>query len=125
MILVDSDILVWILMGKREIKERFKKTAAETDGTIYLTPIQIAEIYGGIRENERTDTEIFLNSFMILNIDQGIGKLAGDFINRYRKSHHLTLADAMIAATAKIHGLTLWTLNKKHYPMLEDRDFYA
>jgi predicted nucleic acid-binding protein len=27
------------------------------------------------------------------------------------------LADALIAAAASISGLSLWTINKKHYPM--------
>jgi len=29
----------------------------------------------------------------------------------------LDLEDYLIAASAKINGLTLWTNNRKHYPM--------
>jgi predicted nucleic acid-binding protein len=33
------------------------------------------------------------------------------------------LGDALIAAAASIHGLDLWTRNRKHYPM-KDITFY-
>ena len=45
-----------------------------------------------------------------------IGKVVGFFINKYRKSHSVELADALIAACVKVKELKLWTLNKKHYP---------
>jgi predicted nucleic acid-binding protein len=125
MIVIDTDIIIWILRGNKEIKEMFKKTIKQTKGSIFVTPIQLAEIYAGIREKEKIDTEIFLDSFSILNIDVKIGKLAGEFMNKYQKSHNIAINDALIAASAKIHGLRLWTLNKKHYPMLEKKDFLA
>jgi predicted nucleic acid-binding protein len=124
MIIIDSDILIWILRGKEAYKEQFKKVVEITQGSMFITPVQIAEIYAGLKESERVDTEIFLNSFMVLMIDPKIGELAGEYINQYKKSHQITLADAMIAAAAKIHGLKLWTLNRKHYPMLTDKDFH-
>jgi predicted nucleic acid-binding protein len=39
---------------------------------------------------------------------------------RYGKSHGVGLVDALIAATAKLHGYRLVTLNKKHFPMLDN-----
>ena len=38
----------------------------------------------------------------------------------YGKSHGVGLADALIAATAEVVGAQLVTLNKKHFPMLDD-----
>jgi predicted nucleic acid-binding protein len=40
-------------------------------------------------------------------------------LRRYRKSHGVELADALIAATAVAHSAMLWTRNRKHYPMKE------
>jgi len=48
---------------------------------------------------------------------------AGDYLKRYAKSHHVELGDALIAATASIHKLELWTRNRRHYPM-NDVAFY-
>ena len=50
-------------------------------------------------------------------IDREIGRLAGDYLRQYRKSHHLELGDALIAATAAVHDTPIWTRNRKHYPM--------
>jgi len=49
--------------------------------------------------------------------------IAGRYVNRYGKSHGVEVMDALIAATAKVNRLPLWTLNKKHYPMRDIRFF--
>lgn len=43
----------------------------------------------------------------------------------YQKSHSVELADALIASSTVYYRLKLWTLNRKHYPMLPDEDFYS
>jgi predicted nucleic acid-binding protein len=45
--------------------------------------------------------------FRILNVDRSIAELAADF----RVTHNTPFEDALIAATAEIHGLTLATRN--------------
>jgi predicted nucleic acid-binding protein len=125
MLVIDSDILIWILRGNKEIMRFFAGVVAETEGYIFITPVQIAEIYKGIRPKEKAKVENFIDALNVLDIDKDIGKLAGNFMNEYGKSHDVTMADALIAASTKKHFLKLWTLNKKHYPMLEDKDFYT
>ena len=124
MIILDTDVLVWVLRKNKEIKDKLIKATVETDGSLYITPIQIAEIYAGIRESEEKITEKFLNSFNIILIDTQIGELAGRFINQYRKSHSVEMADAIIAAASIVNNFRLWTLNKKHYPMIKEENFY-
>ncbi|MEW6088649.1 MAG: type II toxin-antitoxin system VapC family toxin [bacterium] len=121
--MIDTDIIIWLLRGNEEIKEKFKKIVGENKGIIFITPIQITEIYAGLREKEKIETEIFLDSFNCLAIDKKIGEIAGSFINLYAKAHNLTIADALIGAMTKINSLKLWTLNKKHYPMIKPDEF--
>jgi len=123
MIIIDTDILIWILRGDENIKRRFTELVLETKGYVFITPVQIAEIYTGIKEKEKIKTENFLESFNIINIDKRIGKIAGEFINKYGKSHNVTMTDALIGAAAKVNGFKLWTLNKKHYSMFEGNEF--
>jgi predicted nucleic acid-binding protein len=123
MIIVDTDVLIWILRGDRMVGETFKKVVAETKGYIFITPIQIAEIYKGLRTKEKLKVETFLETLNVIDIDKNIGRIAGEFLNKYESSHNVTIADAIIGASAKINLFKLWTLNKKHYPMFVDKEF--
>jgi len=53
-----------------------------------------------------------------------IGKLAGDFLHQYAKTHAVTMADALVGAAAKVNLFKLWTMNKKHYPMFERSEYF-
>ena len=41
------------------------------------------------------------------------------YLRQYGKSHGVEIADALIAASAVANRATLWTRNRKHYPMKE------
>ena len=81
--------------------------------------MQIAEIYAGARKKELKQIEMLLNSFRKIEINEEIGKLSEEFMNKYRKSHNVELANSLIAACCKVYRFKLWTLNKKHYPMIK------
>ena len=122
MIIFDTDVLIWILRGKEEIIQKAEKLINETNGYVYITPVQIAEIYAGARKKELKQIEKLLNGFRKIKIDEEVGKLSGEFMNKYRKSHNVELADSLIAACCKVYGFKLWTLNKKHYPMMDKEE---
>lgn len=125
MIVVDSDVIIWLLRGDIKIVNSFKETVIDTNGQVYVTPVQIAEIYTGARMDEIMKIDKFFSSLNIINIDSNIGKLAGEFMKKFRKSHGITLADALIGASTKIHEFKLWTLNIRHYPMLKVNEFWG
>ncbi len=124
MVVADTDILIWILRQDRALVERFKDAIRETSGHVFITPVQVAEIYSGIRPKEKVKVETFIESLNILDIDKRTGKLAGEFLHGYGKSHSVTMADALVGAAAKVNVFQLWTMNKKHYPMFEDDEFF-
>ena len=94
----------------------FEKTVEAS--TCYFSAITIAELFGGVRESkERHLLEKFLKSFEPIALNEQIAQTAGIYRRDYGKSHGTGLADALIAATSS--NVTLVTLNKKHFPMLE------
>ncbi len=125
MIIFDTDIIIWILRGKETIVRGAKRLAEETSGKIYITPVQVAEVYSGMKDKEERKTRELIESFYFLDINKRIGELAGIYLNKYRKSHKIELADAIIGATARNYNFKLFTLNTKHYPMLSKDDFIS
>jgi predicted nucleic acid-binding protein len=125
MVIVDSDILIWLLRGDESVKTRFNELAGDLDGEMYITPIQIAELRAGMKDRERRKTEELLDAFPILEIDAALGVCAGDILRRHAPSHGVTLADALIAGTAMCQRMKLWTMNRKQYPGMKVDDFIA
>ena len=124
MIVVDTDILIGVLRGRTDIAEQFKETVTAAKGLVYITPIQVAEVFAGIRNSEILKTKEFLESLLLLPLDYRAGEEAGTFLNQFRSSHNVTLADTMVAAATRINAFKIWTLNRKHYPMLDRVDFW-
>jgi hypothetical protein len=122
LIIFDTDIIIWILRGNEDIVSKAKAISVKTHGKIYITPIQVAEVYSGMTDNEKMKTKELIESFYFLDINKQIGELAGEYMRKFRKSHNIELADAIIGATAKIYNFKLFTLNIKHYPMLNKDD---
>ena len=83
-------------------------------------PINVTEVYAGLRPREEATTEEFLQSLQYYQITWPIARLAGLFKREYRrKGKTLTVSDAIIAAVAIHHKLTLLTDNVRDFPMKE------
>jgi len=83
-------------------------------------PINVTEVYAGLRPKEEAATEEFLQSLQYYQITWPIARLAGLLKRDYRrKGKTLTVSDATIAAVAIHHKLTLLTDNVRNFPMKE------
>ena len=122
-IILDSDVIIEWLRGH----EPFVTTIArllEQHAELFWTPISVAEVYSGIRKHEEAQAA---NLFVLLEsvaISAGTGRKAGEYLKLYSKSHAVEIADALIAACAFAEKASLWTLNRKHYPM-KDLSFFS
>jgi len=121
-ILLDSDVVIEILRGRSSIADQLAATERQGLRT-YCCAITWAEIGAGLRPGEETATEGFFEARGEVVIDAATGRRAGSYLSRYAGSHGVEIADALIAAAASTAGLSLWTLNRKHYPM-EDLRLY-
>ena len=115
--LVDTDVLIDYLRG-HSVAVRF--VTAHSD-RIAVSAISVAELYAGVRggsdDAERRSLSDFLSLVRIIPVSAAIAKAGGLYQREYGRSHGVSLADAIIAATANSFDTQLKTLNIKHFPM--------
>ena len=113
---LDSDVLIWHLRaGKRTDVSRHLRVLAER-GALVTTALNIAEVEQGVRPGEEERTRVLLRALPVLLIDREIAERAGEMVRELRAhGQTLGLADALIAATCLLHGLSLVTLNRRDF----------
>lgn len=121
-VLVDSDVLIEVTRA-RDIAtlEKWADLAA-SDDIVLCAPVSVAELWHGARPSEHRVLRDLFSALVCVPLDAETGTQAGEYLRAYRKSHGVELGDALIAAAAVQHNATLWTRNRKHYPM--DLEFY-
>jgi hypothetical protein len=116
-ILIDSDILIEVLRGRDPgILARWA-ALGQSDESVLCSPVSVAELGHGVRPKERAVVAALFDSLVCVPVDAQTGRKAGEYLQRYGKSHAVELGDALIAATAAQEDAVLWTRNRKHYPM--------
>ena len=112
--LVDTDILIHFLRGRREAKDFLSLLLDQSQ--ILCSSITVAEIFAGIRPGEEEKTRALVDNLLVLDVTREVAERAGHY-RRTIRSQTLELDDCLIAATAFIHRSVLATGNGKHYPM--------
>ena len=113
--LIDTDIIIWFLRGKKETVELIKKFQKSL--IPICSPISIVEVLSGVKKNEEETTSEFLNSLEIISLDKVIATKAGNLLREYKKKGiTLGINNTIIGATCLINDLILVTYNPKHYP---------
>ena len=109
--LLDACIVIDVLRGK-DAALAFGTGLAETPA------LTVTELVAGCRNvKEGRQIDRLLSHYVLHDIGRDIASLAGDYIRRFGPSHGTDPIDALIAATARTHSLSLATLNLKHFPM--------
>lgn len=76
------------------------------------------EIIRGLRSDERARAETLFTALDWVPISEQVSRLAGEFGQRYRRSHQgIAAADLVVAATAALANCEPATHNVKHFPM--------
>ena len=116
-LLFDTDILIEVLRARPEAIAYLKSRTERC----FVSVVTVAELSAGVRDGrETTELETLLALFEIVPVDRNIAVLGGNLRRSYLKSHHLELADTLIAATAIAKNAKLVTLYRKHFPMIPD-----
>jgi predicted nucleic acid-binding protein len=118
-VLVDSDILIEVFRARnQDILSRWEELG-DSDNRILYSPVTEAEVWAGAWPREHEALTKLLQTLVCAPIDCEMGRVAGEYLHQYQKSHGLELGDALIASAAFVNRAELWTRNRKHYPMKE------
>ena len=114
-VMIDTDIAIDYLRGKSSAKDLI--LPLWKTNTAYLSILTVYELHAGMRENEKEDTNNFINACNIEPITIEIAKKGGEIYRHYRtQGITLTSNDCLINATAIVKGHKIATRNKAHYP---------
>jgi predicted nucleic acid-binding protein len=111
--LVDTDVLIWYLRGHAGAA-RFLASL----GAFKLSAVSYMELVQGCRnrqEWERIRKDLNSRQVRIMPISEVVSDRAMTLVETHFLGHGLLLADALIAATALEHSLTLCSANSKHF----------
>jgi len=117
--LVDSNVLIDVSRG---IAGAIKYVDGLPESWA-LSQVTAMELIVGARDKRDLATiDGFLLRYPVVPLSESIGTKAYQLLKIYAKSHGLHVFDSLVAATAMERGLTLVTLNRKHYRMIEGLD---
>ncbi|MDB5795700.1 MAG: PilT protein [Noviherbaspirillum sp.] len=105
-VLLDTNILIDYLSGVDQARLELERY---TDKAISL--ITWMEVLVGATPETESILRGFLNAFIRLPVDEQVGDLAV----LLRKKHRIKLPDAIVWATAQLHGRILVTRNTKDF----------
>ncbi len=115
--LLDTNVLVLALRSVPKALD-FLDALERRQEFAGISVVTRTEILAGMRPHEEERTMALLDSLINLYVDEAIADRAGRLIYQYaRQGIQLSFPDALIAATALQHDLTLVTTNVKHFPM--------
>lgn len=115
--LLDTGVIIDALNNKRN-RPALLLEMVTSGHVLACCPVNITEVYAGMRPKEKALTEEFFASLQFLPISPAAARLAGDLKREYaRKGVTLNLGDLIIAAVAMNNRLGLLTDNVKDFPM--------
>ena len=122
MILRDTNILIEFYRDNAEVVSTMQKIGLPE---LAVSVITVGELYFGARDRrELLKIKRHLASLQQLPMDQETSELALALLETYALSHRLSLPDAVIAATALRHELSLYRLNVRDFRFIDGLSLY-
>jgi toxin FitB len=100
-VLIDTDVFIDHLRGAAELRPSKHR--------VHYSVITRAELFAG--SSATAQISLLLAPFRELPVDRAVSERAG----RIKRESGLRMPDALIAATALEHGLSLATRNRRHF----------
>ena len=115
MVLIDTSVLIEYFR-KQDKTQTFLYELAGKHTDIYVSTITKFEIWAGNRPHQSTFWQNLFSSLKTLPFGDLEAEEAGNIQqNLLKTGQQIGISDALIAATALVHGLPVATLNTKHF----------
>lgn len=122
MILCDTNILIEFYKNNPHITQSLHEIGT---AQLAISVITQAELYyGALNKAELHQIKQHLSLLYRYPVDQVVSERFLALMETYTLSHNLSAPDALIAATALVHNLELFTLNQKDFRYISDLKLY-
>lgn len=122
MILCDTNILIEFYKNTPQIVEEMRQIG---QSQLAVSPITQAELYfGALNKAELRKIKQHLSLLKQLPLDVAVSTVFLNLMETYSLSHKMSIPDALIAATALVHNVELYTLNIKDFQIVANLKLY-
>jgi len=116
--LIDTDVIIWFMRGNQKAYDILNNCRE-----FNISVVTYIELLQGLRN--KAELSMLKKAFhtwrvRIIHLSEEISLKAMAYIERYFLSHSLTMADALIAATAISHNLPILTGDTRHYSCIAE-----
>jgi predicted nucleic acid-binding protein len=116
--LCDTNVLIDYLRGDEKVREIL---SADRFSRMSMSSVTLMElVVGAFSKQEVTKIRLAFSGMVIVQINDDISAKAVDLITSYSKSHNLLIPDALIAASALVLDLPLFTRNLSDFKFLPE-----
>lgn len=117
MILCDTNILIEFYKNNTAIIQELRQVGSQNLAISIITKTEL--YYGAINKAELLKIQKHLDLLHNFPLDNQVSIQFIQLMERYSLSHKLTIPDALIAATALVNNVNLYTLNVKNFSFIE------
>ena len=121
-VLCDTNILIDLSKRKPDVIQQLKAIGTTN---VVVSAISAGEfMFGALNKAYLAKIGKGLNAIKIIHVNEAISEKGLELVQPYGLSHTLAVPDAFIAATALVHNLPLYTLNRKDFRFIEGIRLY-
>jgi len=121
-VLCDTNILIEFYKNNQKIVAALRDIGAEN---IAISAVTAGELlFGALNKKEVQTIKRDIEHLNLMHINDFISEKYIELMLQYSKSHGLAIPDALIAATALVNNVSLYTLNRKDFIFIAGLTLY-